>query len=50
MSVIYWLVIDKIGIFGLGRFVDLLQADITIMLLAAILVMEVKRWLRIRRG
>ena len=48
MSVIYYLVVSKIGYFSIGRFVDLLQMDAVIGLLIAILIFEVKRWKRLR--
>jgi len=48
MSVIYYLIIEKIGYFKLGRAIDLLQLDIIILLLTAILIYEVKRWYRLK--
>ena len=48
MSVIYYLFIDKVGYFKLGRFVDLLQQDLLIGLLLTILIFEILRWNRIK--
>ena len=48
MSIIYYLVIDKIGYFKLGRAIDLFQLDIIITLLTVILIYEVKRWYRLK--
>lgn len=48
MSLIYYIVVSKVGYFGIGRFVDLLQMDMVIGLLIAVLVFEVKRWKRLR--
>ena len=48
MSIIYYLVIEKIGYFSLGRAIDLFQLDIIITLLTAILIYEVKRWYRLK--
>ena len=48
MSILYYLFIDKIGYFRLGRFVDLLQRDLVIIVLLTILVFEILRWNRIK--
>jgi len=48
MSVIYYLFIDKVGYFKLGRFIDLLQQDLLIALLLTILIFEILRWNRIK--
>ena len=42
MSLVYYFVINAIGYFKLGRFVDLIQMDIVIILLLVIAVCEVK--------
>ncbi len=47
MSLIYYLFIDKIGYFKLGRFVDLLQQDLIIVLLLVIAIYTIKRWKQI---
>jgi len=48
MSILYYIIIEKIGYFKIGRFVDLLQLDLIILLLAVILIYEIKRWQRLK--
>ena len=48
MSVLYYLFIDKIGYFHLGRFVDLFQRDLLILLLAVLVVLKIKWWIKMR--
>jgi hypothetical protein len=48
MSLIYYFIISSIGFFRLGRFIDLFQQDLIIILLSLILIFEIKRWHRIR--
>ena len=47
MSLIYYFVISKIGYFKLGRFVDLFQQDLQIVLLVFILYYAVRKWNKI---
>lgn len=48
MSILYFLIIREVGYFRIGRFIDLVQSDCVVVLLALILVYEVKRWGRIK--
>jgi hypothetical protein len=50
MSLIYYIAFNNnlYGYFKLGRLIDLFQMDLIIGLLIAILVMEVRRWKRLK--
>lgn len=48
MSILYRLFIESIGHFSIGRFADLLQQDLIVVLLSVLVIYKIKWWIKMK--